>query len=88
MAYHLTHAKAYSKALDYKLRHVEGGLRFLATKRYIMEDEIGDIVAIEKGQHFRITGTRDSNGFVLTIEQPANALVTHLLTAEVGVKLF
>ena len=88
MAYHLTNAKAYERAHKYKLRHVEGGLRFLATKRHVFEDEVGDIVVIEKSQHFRITGTRDSNGYVITIEQPNNELETHLLASEVGVKLF
>ena len=88
MAYHLTHAKSYDIALKRKLRHVDGGLRFLATKRYVMEDKVEDIVVIEKGQHFRITGTRDSNGFVVTIEGANRTLTTHLLTAEVGVRLF
>ena len=85
MAYRFTNAKAYQKACKGTLEPVQGGLKYTASRRYTFEDEIGDIVVIEKGDKYAITGTKDSNGYVVTILTQNDE--THLLAAEIGCQL-
>jgi len=90
MAYHLSSSKAHwhnerrslkPLKLDQGLRYTvkAGGLRF--------EDSCGRGVYLPEGHAYRITGTRDSNGYVVTFDDSDTLNGTRYLTAEQGCKL-
>jgi len=85
MAYHLTAHGAYMKAIQRRLTPVEAGLLITAAEDIISEDALGKPLNISRGTEYRITGTKDSNGYVVTILDGSRA--TYYLEAEQGCKL-
>jgi hypothetical protein len=90
MAYYLSGSKAHIAnkertlkplKLDQGLRYTvkAGGLRF--------EDSCERGVYLPEGHTYRITGTRDSNGYVVTFDDADPLNGTRYLTAEQGCKL-
>ena len=85
MAYHLTGFGAFKKAIQRRLTPVEGGLHYTATTDITSEDALGSPVNIQRGTGYKITGTSDGNGYVVTILDGSKA--TYYLEAEEGCKL-
>lgn len=87
MAYHLTGTQAHRAAGHQKLTPVVGGLERVATSRLMFEDSRGRFTSLPIGHKYRITGTKDGNGYVLTYDDRDELNGTRYLTAEVGCKL-
>ena len=85
MAYYLTGMQALQKAIGRGLRPVEGGLRITAQHDITSVDAVGTLIRMPRGMTYHITGTRDGNGYVITILDGHNT--THYLDAEDGCKL-
>lgn len=85
MAYHLTGFEAYKKAVQNSLLPVEGGLRYTSHTHKQITDALGNVYGIHPGCVYYITGTKDSNGYVLTLSDAAKT--TMYLEAEEGCKL-
>ena len=85
MAYHLTGMQALKKAIGRGLRPVTGGLRYTATHDITSVDAIGTLISIPRGTVYHITGTKNGDGYVVTILDGRNS--THYLDAEDGCKL-
>lgn len=89
MAYHLSSGKAHEANVNHTLKPLrkdqglhykvkDGGLRF--------EDSCGRGVYLPEGHAYRITGTRNSDGYVVTFDDTLfNG--TRYLTAKEGCKL-
>lgn len=85
MSYHLTGHKAFKKAIHHALLPVWGGLRYVAPTDITSEDALGITIHIQRGTVYHITGTSDSNGYVITLSDAAHS--TYYLEAEEGCKL-
>lgn len=69
MAYHLTGSAAHHAAMEGRLKPLkpDQGLRYKAKKTLHIETA-KERITIPKGASYRITGTRNGDGYVLTIE--------------------
>jgi len=90
MAYHLSSGKAHEANVKRTLKPLKldqglhytvkpGGLQF--------EDSCGRGVYLPEGHTYRITGVRDSNGYVVTFDDADVVNGTRYLTAKEGCKL-
>lgn len=86
MAYHLTGRKALENAAMGKLTQLKSsqGIPKLVKEEIKIKDALGRELCIPAGLIYRITGTRDSNGYIITIP---SMMSTHYLSAEVGCNL-
>lgn len=90
MAYHLTGTKAHLANAERKLKPVKIGTglyRYVQDKPLEFEDSCGRLVRLPVGHLYRITGTRDGNGYVVTFDEVDRLNGTRYLTASVGSKL-
>ena len=85
MAYHLSGTKAYAAALAGKLTPVQGGLHYTAQHEIVVHDVREHMVIISQGTTYHITGTKDGNGYVVTVSDTHGR--TYYFDAEVGCKL-
>jgi len=85
MAYHLTGHKAFKHALHQRLTPVEGGLRYTSQTHKQVVDAVGTVYGLHPGCVYYITGTKDGNGYVVTLSDAART--TMYLEAEEGCKL-
>jgi hypothetical protein len=89
MAYYLSGTKAHiaNKERTLKPLKLDQGLRYTCKDITEFEDSCGRMVRLAKGTEYRITGTRDGNGYVITFDDSDPLNGTCYLTAEVGCKL-
>jgi len=89
MAYYLTGSKAHwhNQRRTLKPLRLDQGLTRVCETRTIFEDSCGRAVALPTGHTYRITGTRDGNGYVVTFDDVDKVAGTRYLTAEQGCKL-
>jgi hypothetical protein len=85
MAYHLTGMQAYKQAVTAKLKPVQGGLQYTAQQQKAVVDATGKTIVVPEGVRYSITGTKNSDGYVVTFSAPLDS--THYFEAEVGCKL-
>lgn len=85
MAYHLTGMQALKQAIGKGLRPVTKGLQYTAQQEKTVKDATGKIVVIPAGTMYNITGTKNSDGYVVTFSAPLDS--THYFEAEIGCKL-
>ena len=86
MAYHLTGTQAYKQAIANKLKPVQGGLQYTAQREKVVEDAVGKTIVVPEGMRYSITGTKNSDGYVVTFSAPLDS--THYFEAEIGCKLW
>jgi hypothetical protein len=77
--------QALKAAIGKGLRPVEGGLRYTAQNDITSVDALGNAITIPRGTVYNITGTKNGDGYVVTISDPAHS--TYYLEAEEGCKL-
>lgn len=82
MAYHLTGMNAFRAALKNSLTPVEGGLKYTAQQEKQVYDVLDNLICVKVGESYKITGTRDSNGYIITTLSG-----TYYLTPDMGCKL-
>jgi hypothetical protein len=90
MAYHLTGRKAHEANLKRTMQPLreDQGLRYTVKPCGIrFEDSCGRGVFLPEGHTYRITGTRDGNGYVVTFDDNDVVNGTRYLTAREGCKL-
>jgi len=85
MAYHLTGLQSYEQAFANKLKPVQGGLQYTAQQARSAVDAIGKTIVIPEGTRYSITGTKNSDGYVVTFSAPLDS--THYFEAEEGCRL-
>ncbi len=86
MAYYLTGSAARRMAASNQLSPVKGGLERTAQERIVVQDGTGRGVAIPEGTKYRITGTRNGDGYVVTFDNDP-FLGTRYFEASHGAKL-
>jgi len=88
MAYHLSSGKAHEANVKRTLKPVKGGLHYTVKAGGLrFEDSCGRGVYLPEGHSYRITGVRDSNGYVVTFDDNDALNGTRYLTAKEGCKL-
>ena len=84
MAYYLTAAKARIQAQRNELKTLTSGLCTHMRQAYIFRDITGTWINFPAGVPFYITGTKDSNGYIVSFLDTGD---TFMFTADEGVKL-
>jgi len=89
MAYHLTGTKALIAMMEGKLTPLKAdqGLVRTCEKVTEFEDARKRFVRLPVGMTYRITGTRNGDGYVITFDDTDRLNGTRYLTADVGCNL-
>jgi hypothetical protein len=90
MAYYLSGRAAHLHCMKRALKplKLDQGLRYTVKAGGLQfEDSCGRGVYLPEGHNYRITGTCDSNGYVVTFDDNDTLNGTRYLTAEQGCKL-
>jgi hypothetical protein len=90
MAYYLTGTKAHIANVERKLKPLkldQGLVYTVKDKPLRFEDSCGRGVSLPVGHVYRITGTRNGDGYVVTFDDKDVVNGTRYLTAKAGCKL-